>query len=982
MKSTILAVVVLGLLGAFAFLFLFDPSGPIQDEGGASGVAVQVEPGAAVPAGGASGAPETGTVRSEIDGAGEAGAAANGAARLNFDGPSAIVTARLVNGDGNPAAGAEAEVIRADEDSSNWMPLPPESEDELEWPAIPAGTDGWVRVEVPAGIGLRVEFGGAYWRTQSRGLQPLREGEVADFGEIALTSATRLAGRITGEGGAPLAGAKVLLRAADAGEFWEGHTLLQDAESDADGYVYFSGVPRSRVRVEANAPRYAAGTIEALEVTGAGEDHEFELPLERGGALTGRVVDTDRRPIVGAKVFLIEQDENQFFWGDYLPPVPDREPDAVSAAGGSFRVEGLPLLAADAKSRSLLIAHAEEVGMGSAKQVRAGEQATITIPRGVRASGTVLTDDGQPLAGADVHLHQETPWGWDDEKATATSAEDGSFALPLVPPGNYDLSVTSSIGGSETMPLDLLRDVEDLRLRVQRDPLLTILVLDPDGQPVPGAHVDAHTPNTKAGGQTFAVDISGDFTESSMGMGWSDSVTADENGRAIFRDPATGEIKIAVRAEGWARLHSSIVSSGGNQEEEVRLERPGALVVLVRDGAGQSVRGVSIRVRDPEREVDAQAQTSDHLGRAVWNDLAPGRWEVSHDAGGAVHQEYFGDLLMIENVVGNEKPDAPPGEAVRIEAAEQTVHEILLEDLAVVTVRVLRGGAPAPDVAVRLEPKTETNSNYYSGWNSGNASGTRTDARGVAVLTPVTAGEYQLIAKSGRNTPETIEEITLQVGPQERTVKLNGAEVRGVLRDLSGPLAGARVTLSKFSPDEKDNSQGHMGFVMFGGSDGAIALEFGEGGGSSSASSGQEGEYLFQDVPEGQWVVKAKRKGVGPWTSLPFTVSGDRPVRVPEHTMLPGAVLHGHDHNWTGPKEESERFNFNWSDSIHVETTDGRRVGMTQPDERGEWRIEDLEEGEYFVKRGSWRSDAIRLSPGERQRQDVPKEEPKAPRGG
>ena len=366
----------------------------------------------------------------------------------------------------------------------------------------------------------------------------------------------------------------------------------------------------------------------------------------------------------------------------------------------------------------------------------------------------------------------------------------------------------------------------------------------------------------------------------------------------------------------------------------------------------------------------------------MWNDLAPGRWEVSHDAGGAVHQEYFGDLLMIENVVGNEKPDAPPGEAVRIEAAEQTVHEILLEDLAVVTVRVLRGGAPAPDVAVRLEPKTETNSNYYSGWNSGNASGTRTDARGVAVLTPVTAGEYQLIAKSGRNTPETIEEITLQVGPQERTVKLNGAEVRGVLRDLSGPLAGARVTLSKFSPDEKDNSQGHMGFVMFGGSDGAIALEFGEGGGSSSASSGQEGEYLFQDVPEGQWVVKAKRKGVGPWTSLPFTVSGDRPVRVPEHTMLPGAVLHGHDHNWTGPKEESERFNFNWSDSIHVETTDGRRVGMTQPDERGEWRIEDLEEGEYFVKRGSWRSDAIRLSPGERQRQDVPKEEPKAPRGG
>ena len=74
--------------------------------------------------------------------------------------------------------------------------------------------------------------------------------------------------------------------------------------------------------------------------------------------------------------------------------------------------------------------------------------------------------------------------------------------------------------------------------------------------------------------------------------------------------------------------------------------------------------------------------------------------------------------------LGKTEEQAPEaaGTPVRIAAGEQLEHEILLDDLAVLTVRVLRNGVPAPDVSVRLTAKQE-GSDYYSGWNSSGVSG-------------------------------------------------------------------------------------------------------------------------------------------------------------------------------------------------------------------------------------------------------------------
>lgn len=983
MKSSLLAVLAVALIAALGALFLLGP-----DDRAPKGTA-DADAGAEATAAGSSLQAQAGesaatTRRSVVQAGGGAPGAAGAATRLDFEGPAAVVTARLVAGDGEAAAGAAAEVRRGSEQPPDWPDFQhAESADETpEWPAVAAGRDGVVRVEVPAGVALRVSFGGDYWREQTRGLQPLTAGEIADLGEIALTSATCLTGRIRDARGAPLAGAQVELRSADAGEFWEGHRLMETARTDADGVARFPGTPRGRVRIEAKAAKHADGLIEALEV-GTAADQEFEIRLERGGSARGRVVDADRSPVAGAELYLVHRGQNDFWWGDYLPPFPDREPDAVAGPDGSFELHGVPAIPPDEPSRAVILARADEVGTGAAREVRAGADVTITIPRGVRASGVVVEGDGAPVAAAKVSLHQTTPWGWDEEKASAETDAEGRFILPRVPPGEYRLSANAAIGEAPSFPLDLQRDTEDLRLRLERDRLLRVRVLDDAGAPVAGARVEAHTPGAASGGQRMiSVDLSGIIQHDEGGVSWNGSGTTDESGWATFRDPAAGEVVLNARAEGWATHRSRLTLSGGDQEEEVRMVRPGTLVVRVHDSAAQPVRGVTIRVHDDAGDFDAGGQATDHLGRAVWRDLAPGAWTVRHDAdGGSADGRLLGEIMLAWDDGAKEPEAAPePGEQVRIEAGGTLVHEILLEDLAIVTVLVTRGGLPAPDVAIRLEPKPdESADNFYSGWDSGEASGVRTDARGVASLTPVRAGEYLLIAKSGRNTPETKVELALHAGPQRREVALNGAEVRGRLRGPGGPLVGARVNLEPFVPDAEKEPGHSFGMVAMVGAGGGIAFEFGDSAGSSSASTDGDGEYVFQDVPAGQWVVKARARGVGPWTSLPISVQGDRTVRVPEHTMLPGAVLHGRDANWTGPRGDSEALSFDWGSSIRVETAEGRMIAMTQPDDRGEWRVEDLAEGDYVVIRGSWRSDPIHLSPGEVQRADVPKEQPAPP---
>lgn len=977
MKTWLLLLGGLGLAGLLAFLFLSNPN-PAADADPDSGTATE-QAGRGQEAGTGTD-PASGAVRSEVLASSthtSPGLSGSGFGQWNFAGPGAVIRARLVDPAGKAAAGAEARQAGQDAPEA-WMVSEVQGDPiETEQAAVPVNADGRVELRVPAGQALNLEFGGPYWRSQTRRIQALRPDEVADFGEIALTPACRLVGRTLGPQGLPLANVQTRLRAADAGMFWEGHALIQSRTSDAQGVVVFDGVPLGRFRIEGETTGFASAQIEALEVRSAPGDVPFELKLDPGAQVSGRVVDADRRPVAQADVFLFRQDQGTFYWGDYQPPFPDREPDARSGADGSFVLTGLP------KDGSAVVigARAEGQVSGFAKKVKAGmAEVTVVLPRALGVRGRVLGNSDAPVAGCRVWLTQKTPWGWDEEKGSVESDAEGNFALTGLAPGEFLLHASAAGSETEPLPLALDRELSDIVLRVAERPALAVRVLDADGRPLARSKVDLNilsAPAAADAGTSFVIESSGSFSFS-QGPGWSNSAVTDEDGRARFYDAPSGELRIQARHAEWARADVVYHYTGGAAETVVELLRPAQLLVRVTDGAGGLVRNVSVRLRNSATGRETEEQRTDHLGRAYWPDLLPGPWEILHGAGTGGDQSWFsGDVAWTDNAEAAAPPPAQTGAPVELIAGQCVEKELVLNDLAVVTVRVLRNGAPAADVFARLEPRSEDNGMAWGGMHGGSPSGLATDGRGMVVLDPVSAGKYDLIVRPSRNAPDTRQEVDLVAGPQSLTARLNGAEVRGIVRSPAGPVVGARMSLSPYQPEGEPEARSSFVISMVGG-DGSMGVEFGEDNGvTTMASSDQDGEYLFKDVPEGSWTVKAQARGFAPWTSLPFTVSGDTSVTLPEQLLLPGGEISGRDANWKA-KAEEDSFGFDWSNSIRLENAAGRMMGIAQTTEGGEYRFADLAEGEYFVRRGEWKSEAIRIGAGERRRQDVPVAVPQA----
>lgn len=975
MKTWLLLLGAIGLAAVLAFLLLSTPDPASKDDPSSLNVTGTTNAGSLDPAA----QPDSGATRSEVrtaSGNTILGASGSGVGRWAFDGPGAVIRARLVDPNGKPAAGAEAARAHSNEQES-WIRVQPglsaASAPNL-CPPVSANADGRVEIAVPAGTALSFEFGGPYWRSQTKSILALRPDEVADFGEIALTPASRLVGKTLNPAGQPLAGVQTRLRAADAGMFWEGHQLIQSRTSDAKGLVIFDGVPDGRFRIEGEAVGFASAQIEAIEVRNAPGDQPFELKLDPGAQVSGRVVDADRRPVANAEVFLFRQDQGTFYWGDYSPPFPDREPDARSQADGSFVMPGIP------KDDGTVVigARAEGQVSGFAKKVKAGmAEVTVVLPRALSVRGLVLGNGDAPVAGAHVRLTQKTPWGWDEEKASTESGPDGSFVLQGLAPGEFTLNGSAAGSEAEPLPLSLDHALSDIILRVAQRPALAVLVTDSDGRPLARSTVEISAGSSPTESlQAMSIEIGGNFAFPSS-SNWGGTSTTDEAGLARFYGAPSGELRIQARHADWARSDISYNYSGGEAETTVELQRPAQLLVRATDGAGGLVRNVSVRLRDPATGRETEEQRTDQLGRAYWPDLPPGPWEILHGAAEAGGQSWFsGDIAL--NFGGEaEPPAAPPsGDLVQLTAGQCLEKELILDDLAVVTVRVLRNGSPAADVFVRLEPRADeqdgNTEDFFGGMNGGGPSGLATDGRGIVVLDPVSAGKYNLIVRPSRSSPDTVQKADLLVGPQTIVAQLNGAEVRGVVRGPAGPVVGARLTLSRWAPEGAAESSHSSIVISMATGDGQMAVEFGDGGnGSTTASSDQDGEFLFEDVPEGRWVVSSKARGFAPWTSLDFTVSGERTVSLPEQLLLPGAEISGRDHNWKA-KGPEEALDFDWGTSIRLENASGRMMGMAQATDGGEFLFSDLEDGVYFLVRSNWKSEAIQIAAGERRRMDVP----------
>ncbi len=229
--------------------------------------------------------------------------------------------------------------------------------------------------------------------------------------------------------------------------------------ADGNGSFRLTGLETGRYLLVARAAGYAeSGTEEPIEV----EDRSVagvQIVLESGVSLRGVV--TGLRPADLAQVTITATRQAQ--WQSVTP-----DPE------GNFTIENL------APGTWQVVARRGDSYAGRSVErpvtiAGAGAEEFVELPfdRGLRLTGQVLAA-GAPLVGGQVLAHRQ---GHEDPRY-AEIDQQGHFEMEGLQAGAYRIGVSRPYGGVEYRSIEVLADVEDLRIDLQPEAILSGVVLD------------------------------------------------------------------------------------------------------------------------------------------------------------------------------------------------------------------------------------------------------------------------------------------------------------------------------------------------------------------------------------------------------------------------------------------------------------------------------------------------------------------------
>jgi len=371
-----------------------------------------------------------------------------------------------------------------------------------------------------------------------------------DFPPLVLKIADRkLAGRVLGKDGKPVAGAQIYIRGDDQPN--------GNAITDADGRFAFDAVCAGPLSVSANS-KGNSGSADAM-----GGDMNVVIRFEGGRVyysnpvsqkITGIVFGSDNKPAVGVKVVVTPS------WGS--------SDVAKTDANGEYSVNwqkqpGMP----DAKY--FVIARDVEQNLAAIEPIVTNKTGlSLRLEPGLSISGTVQDEKGAALTHADINLNMMAGnmGGMVEYQPIKLNAE-GAFTIPALPMGQQYYvyasvkgygSVNKNIGKnqSRTNSIQLL----PFKMKLA-DRELAGQVLGTDGKPLPGAEVSINGKGQPNG-----------------------NMRTDENGRFHFKVCA-GPIQIFA----WSQS-----GAGRNNSANVQA-RGGDTKVVVKMGARQQQRQIVMR---------------------------------------------------------------------------------------------------------------------------------------------------------------------------------------------------------------------------------------------------------------------------------------------------------------------------------------------------------------------------------------------------
>jgi RNA polymerase sigma factor (sigma-70 family) len=299
--------------------------------------------------------------------------------------------------------------------------------------------DGAFRILVPEGRWSLVAHGDTpdYPQTaeQSVTVQP---GKPLEGLTIRMRRGLTVKGRVLDPGGSPVAGAEVQMEPAD-----RPGSPVRPRVTDAEGTFTWSRLEPDRAYACTVLHRpMGLGARVVMQPSGAPRTAALAICLQPLGAVAGRVVDDDGRPLADAVLHVrtylsIPKRDTQ--------PIQDQSEELATDAQGRFRAEGL-LPAAD-DCCALEVSAEGCAGLVSAPfNVPAGQTRTLpdlVLPRAdARVSGIVVDAAGRPLADCQVTARPRAEvknGGELSSPGAVVTAADGRFVIGALPRGPVDV---------------------------------------------------------------------------------------------------------------------------------------------------------------------------------------------------------------------------------------------------------------------------------------------------------------------------------------------------------------------------------------------------------------------------------------------------------------------------------------------------------------------------------------------------------------
>jgi len=348
---------------------------------------------------------------------------------------------------------------------------------------------------------------------------------------------------------------------------------------DAGGRAVFEGLDQ-RAHLGAHAPGHQASPVVAVRDTKstASGRRTVELVMgDPGGALAGRVVDPDGRPVVGAAVLAGWSGGGVRTLPSGVSAVQADPIRVLTDANGRFEMPGdLP----EGRVPVWVDASGWPAWSGSV-QSTLGQRAELLVELGPGATveGRVVDSGGEPVVGGGVIVGEEYDGGWYSSIVAMPSArtdEEGRFRITGVAVGPQELNASAprkerTRGKAQRGFNAKAGQTVELELTLNPGLVITGRVVDLAGQPVPEWGVDSRFqfPAQQSYPRQAKTDRDGLFTLVNLGEGRHTLSfrPAEFYGEAwaVVRDVEAGtvDLEIVVDAAAPDAFITGVIGNGG-----------------------------------------------------------------------------------------------------------------------------------------------------------------------------------------------------------------------------------------------------------------------------------------------------------------------------------------------------------------------------------------------------------------------------------